>query len=131
LCLNEITPSKLLGNNFKVKEKFCVVLVHSLHEIHYTLVAYFFLTVHKDMVDSAGDQMLEIVENVKKVPKDRGCRLHGFLEVNKVKGEFHVAFGRKAQAAHLPVGKYGLQTCKNVKHFDDVSFRSSIECTYS
>jgi hypothetical protein len=28
---NEITPSTLLGNNIKVKEKFCVVLVHSLH----------------------------------------------------------------------------------------------------
>jgi hypothetical protein len=26
---NEITPSKLLRNNIKVKEKFCVVLVHS------------------------------------------------------------------------------------------------------
>jgi hypothetical protein len=32
LCdFNEITPSKLLGNKIKVKEKFCVVLVHSLH----------------------------------------------------------------------------------------------------
>jgi hypothetical protein len=32
---NEITPSKLLENNIKVKEKFCVVLVHSFHkELH-------------------------------------------------------------------------------------------------
>jgi hypothetical protein len=28
---NEITPSKLLGNNIKVKEKFYVELVHSFH----------------------------------------------------------------------------------------------------
>jgi hypothetical protein len=29
---NEISPSKLLRNNIKVKEKFCVVLVHSYHK---------------------------------------------------------------------------------------------------
>jgi 2-oxoglutarate dehydrogenase complex dehydrogenase (E1) component-like enzyme len=28
---NEITPSKLLGNNIKVKEKIYLVLVHSYH----------------------------------------------------------------------------------------------------
>jgi hypothetical protein len=27
---NEITPSKFLRNNIKEKEKFCVVLVHSI-----------------------------------------------------------------------------------------------------
>jgi hypothetical protein len=30
---NEITPSKLLGNNIKIKEKFSVVLVHFSHKI--------------------------------------------------------------------------------------------------
>jgi hypothetical protein len=29
---NEISPSKLLGNNIKLKDKFCVVLVHSYHK---------------------------------------------------------------------------------------------------
>jgi hypothetical protein len=31
---NEITPSKLLENNIKVKEKFCVVLVHNNKSTH-------------------------------------------------------------------------------------------------
>jgi hypothetical protein len=33
---NEITPSKLLRNNIKVKEKFYVMLVYSYHPITYT-----------------------------------------------------------------------------------------------
>jgi hypothetical protein len=28
---NEISTSKLLGNNIKVTDKFCVLLVHSFH----------------------------------------------------------------------------------------------------
>jgi hypothetical protein len=31
---NEITPSKLLRNKIQVKEKFCVVLVHTTHSYH-------------------------------------------------------------------------------------------------
>lgn len=81
------------------------------------------------MVDSAGDQQLEVLDHMKKEHTDskrksefnlKGCRLkyishfslnslnciifnmlisfRGYLEVNKVKGEFHVAFGRQAEA---------------------------------
>jgi len=53
-----------------------------------------------DMVDAAGDQQLEITENVKKTPLGyMGCKVHGYLETHKVKGEFHIAFGRKAESA--------------------------------
>jgi hypothetical protein len=53
-----------------------------------------------DFVDLAGDQQLEVTENIQKTPLPvKGCRIHGFLLTSKVQGEFHVAFGRLAVAA--------------------------------
>jgi len=53
-----------------------------------------------DMVDASGDQQLEISEHVQKESRGyMGCKVNGYLETNKVKGEFHIAFGRKAEAA--------------------------------
>jgi len=51
-----------------------------------------------DFVDHAGDQQLEVEDNMLKSPIDKGCRISGFLLTNKVAGEFHVAFGRLAVA---------------------------------
>eukprot|EP01118_Nematostelium_gracile_P008063 TRINITY_DN264_c0_g1_i1.p1 TRINITY_DN264_c0_g1~~TRINITY_DN264_c0_g1_i1.p1 ORF type:complete len:305 (-),score=60.00 TRINITY_DN264_c0_g1_i1:3-917(-) len=54
-----------------------------------------------DMVDMAGDQQLEITEHIQKIPhKLKGCQIQGTLETFKVRGEFHIAFGRKAEAAN-------------------------------
>jgi hypothetical protein len=40
LCdFNKISPSKLLKNNIKVKEKFSVVLVHSHHKNAHNIIA--------------------------------------------------------------------------------------------
>jgi len=61
-----------------------------------------------DLVDTAGDQQLEIVENIQKQRTEKGkenelgakgCNIHGFLETSKVRGEFHIAFGRRAEAS--------------------------------
>lgn len=60
-----------------------------------------------DIVDSAGDQTLEVLDSITKKHTSywsqdnmdaKGCRATGYLETNKVKGEFHIAFGRKAEA---------------------------------
>jgi len=52
-----------------------------------------------DALDSAGDVQLEVEQDVEKIPlagRRIGCTIHGTLLVNKVAGEFHIAFGRKA-----------------------------------
>jgi hypothetical protein len=38
-----------------------------------------------------------------KAQKDEGCRVHGFLEVNKVAGNFHIAPGKSFQQTHMHV----------------------------
>jgi len=52
-----------------------------------------------DFVDMAGEQQLEVAENIDKTQlPGKGCRISGFLLTSKVQGEFHVAFGRLAVA---------------------------------
>jgi hypothetical protein len=43
---NKITPSKFLSNNIKVKEKFCVVLVHSNRKSAHTWIRFRGHSVH-------------------------------------------------------------------------------------
>jgi len=66
-----------------------------------------------DIVDSAGDQQLEVVESITKKHSSywkqddmnaKGCRATGYLETNKVKGEFHVAFGKKQKPLKMLMG---------------------------
>jgi len=61
-----------------------------------------------DIVDSAGEQSLEVTQNIVKKHTSKGkeqdtfrlgCKANGILKVNKVRGEFHIAFGREAQSA--------------------------------
>jgi len=51
-----------------------------------------------DFVDNAGEQQLEVEDNMIKTPQEKGCQISGFLLTNKVAGEFHIAFGRLAVA---------------------------------
>lgn len=58
-----------------------------------------------DAVDTAGEQQLELSDDLLKEPikgshkgGSDGCRIIGTLHINRVKGEFHVAFGRQAIA---------------------------------
>jgi len=51
-----------------------------------------------DFTDISGNLQLEIDKDITKVPLgEKSCRAHGHHAVNKVKGEFHIAFGRLAQ----------------------------------
>jgi len=50
-----------------------------------------------------GEQQLEVQKDIKKdhikgINNKFGCHLTGFVKATKVKGEFHIAFGRHAQA---------------------------------
>jgi hypothetical protein len=58
-----------------------------------------------DAVDTAGEQQLELSDDLVKVPLPHthagntdGCHIKGTLHINRVKGEFHIAFGRQALA---------------------------------
>jgi hypothetical protein len=52
-----------------------------------------------DFVDVAGELALEVSKDVQKIPQSGGgCRIRGFHILNKVQGEFHIAFGREAAA---------------------------------
>jgi hypothetical protein len=44
---NEITPSKLLRNNIKLKEKCCVVLVHTSNKVHRRNFSFYLSTKSK------------------------------------------------------------------------------------
>ncbi len=58
-----------------------------------------------DAVDTAGEQQLELSDDLVKerlahthLGDSDGCRVKGTLHINRVKGEFHIAFGRQALA---------------------------------
>lgn len=54
-------------------------------------------------MDSAGDQVLGMNSFIKKSPGKNGigCRYVGTIEVNRVKGEFHLAFGKVPEAIEM------------------------------
>lgn len=52
-----------------------------------------------DFVDVSGELALEVSTDIQKTPLGpRQCRVHGIHVINKVSGEFHIAFGRQAEA---------------------------------
>jgi endoplasmic reticulum-Golgi intermediate compartment protein 1 len=58
-----------------------------------------------DAVDTAGELQLELSHDLSKeklahthLGDSDGCRVRGTLHINRVKGEFHIAFGRQALA---------------------------------
>jgi len=87
-----------------------------------------------DLVDSAGDQLLEIVENINKKHTTegkekewhlKGCTIYGFLEISKVQGEFHIAFGRKAEATTTPKGTVSVSHIHRFTYQEIFTFNSS------
>jgi hypothetical protein len=52
-----------------------------------------------DFVDVSGELALEVSKDVQRIPQSAGgCRIKGFHVINRVQGEFHIAFGREAAA---------------------------------
>ena len=56
---------------------------------------------------------------------NEGCRVHGYLEVNKVAGNFHIAPGQSFQQNHVHVHSLKnirLNLLNTTHHVDDLSF---------
>jgi hypothetical protein len=52
-----------------------------------------------DFIDVSGELSLEVSTDIQKQQLGiKSCRVHGVHVINKVSGEFHIAFGRQAEA---------------------------------
>jgi len=80
-----------------------------------------------DMLDATGDQHLEVSQNLKKmhttkgqehITKMLGCNLKTSIELNKVQGEFHIAFGRQAQAMPGQAGHFHQYSPQELHYFN-------------
>eukprot|EP00164_Ancoracysta_twista_P008111 GFYU01011637.1.p1 GENE.GFYU01011637.1~~GFYU01011637.1.p1 ORF type:complete len:307 (-),score=91.89 GFYU01011637.1:198-1118(-) len=85
--------------------------------------------VYFDVVDNFGEEQMDVSETVKKIQVgERSCRMEGYLEVNKVAGNFHFALGKgvpntavgaEGVASHNIAGKVGAQH-QHTFHFHEL-----------
>lgn len=64
-------------------------------------------------------------ENSDSADVHEGCRIHGYLEVNKVAGNFHIAPGQSFQQNHIHVHSLRnirLNLLNTTHHIDELSF---------